>query len=467
MSDAFETEPQDDQAAGRSLGDALAISFKVLRVLFALLLVAFLLSGVFTVNSDEVAVRTAFGRITGGGEGQALQAGSGPYFRWPRPVGEVVRIPTAERELRINNAFAFQTNNLGSVLAEAQFARAPYDPQFGLLLTGDRNIVFARYRVLYQVRPEDAIAFLQNAGPDDLAALASTEDPDNNLLFARADEIVAAAVEEAIVADTASRDIEAFRSNRAATADGDDAAAAEASQDTIRAKAQATLDRLGTGLRITNIYRPETTVPPPVRPSFDALNAALQIRSQIVSQSQAARRTTLTSVAGEASSALLLAIDAYDNADAAEDEATRDAAAETIRRILAGEPVAAPLRDLAADLDDDDPLRNLLLAEVERQPNATVSGRAFELISNARTDASTIRREAESLVNRTQSLLAEYERDPARVRARLLLATVRSILGRDSATVEYIPSIGRLNDVIPPDPDRPNEAERRQLGLEQ
>ena len=444
MTDYDGNDPSIDSGAGRSLGDALVISFRVLRVLFALLLVAFLFSGVFTVDSDEVAVRTAFGRITGGGEGEELPGGSGPYFRWPRPVGEVLRIPTVDREIRIDDSFAFPTNNSGTNLAEAELGRGVEGVDYGQLLTGDRNIVYARYRVLYRVREGEAVAFLQNAGPGDLAQLAATEDPGGDLLFAQADRLVEAAVKEAVVADTASRDINSFRAGRSTTEEGDDAddtdnAVQLASQDAIQADAQALLDRLETGIEITSINRPETTVPPPVRGVFDDLNAALQQQSQIINQAQASRRSTLTAAAGDAAPALLLAIDAYDLADSTDDRELRRAADATIERILRGQPVAAPLQDLAAALEPDAPLRPRLLAEVERAPTATVGGSAFETVQTAEGNAVAIGRQARALVNRTQNLLGEYERDPGRVRARLLLTTVRDLLGRPDATVEFIP----------------------------
>ncbi len=450
-------------AEARTLGDALKISFRVLRVMFALLLVAFLLSGVFTVDQNEVAVRTAFGRITGGGAGQGLAPGSGPYFRWPSPVGEVVRVPTVERLLRIDQSFVFRPSNPGATLAEAEVQPGPPDPAFGFLLTGDRNIVYARYDVLYRIRPDDVVAFLQKAGPADPAAVSRLEDEARiELLFAHADQLVRAAVEEAVVVDAAGRSIDAFRANRDA-----EGATQTDTQEAIRSATQRSLDSLEAGIEVTSVTRPEATVPPSVRAAFNALNAALQLQSNFVSQGQAERVSTLTTTAGEAGRALLLAIDAYDVADAAEDAELIDAATVAINTLLAGEPVGPVLTDLAQSFSADDALAARLLAEAEASPGATVGGTAFEVVRRARGEATVLRSRAESLKTRTLNLLPAYEQDPVTIRNRLVLSTLRELLGSEGATVEYLPDTERVTVQVPPDAERQRDAERRRLGLDQ
>ncbi|MEM1012282.1 MAG: SPFH domain-containing protein [Planctomycetota bacterium] len=459
MTNAFdETQPLPPQ---RGLGDALKISFVVLRALFALLLVAFFLTGVFTVNQNEIAVRMSFGKITGAGAGEALTPGSGPYFRWPSPVGEVVRVPTTDRLLRIDRSFVFQARNPGAPLAEQEPVPGQQDANFGLLLTGDRNIIYARYDVLYRVRPDDSvIAFLTRAGPEDPAAVERMEGEARlNALFANADVIVRTAVEEAVVADASSRTIDAIRANRSA-----EGVTQTDTQDAIRAAAQQTLDELDVGIELTSVTRPEATVPPSVRAAFDALNAALQFSATSVSNGEAFRRTTMTTTAGDAAEGLLLAIEAYDFADAAENEELLAAAEEAIERILGGEEVGLVLTTLAASVEDE-LLSQRLEAESVANASAVISGTAFEAVRRARTEASTLRRQAESLEERTMKLLPAFRDDPNRVRARLVLSTLRDILGRDEATVEYLPETERLVIQVPADPERARDAERRRLGI--
>ncbi|MHC4509065.1 MAG: SPFH domain-containing protein [Planctomycetota bacterium] len=78
-------------AAGKSLSEALRISFIVLKVIMIVLVVAFLASGFETVDSDERAIVLRFGEIRGVGEKRLLQ----PGLQWilPYPIDEIVKIP--------------------------------------------------------------------------------------------------------------------------------------------------------------------------------------------------------------------------------------------------------------------------------------------------------------------------------------------------------------------------------------
>ena len=460
MSDVTKPTPLPEQphdAAGRGLSDALAISFRLLRVLFVLLLIAFLLSGVFTVSANEVAVRTSFGRITGG-EGGVLTPEGGPYFRWPRPIGEVYKIPTASREVSVRQAFAFQTRDESEPLGTAFPINAPPDPAYGFLITGDKNIVYARYVVTYRVRPEEAIAFVRNAaGPDNPLDDAGLDD-EPDLLFERAERLIRFAVQKAAVADTACRSIDDFRASRTGDEGG-------GGGDMIQTMAQATLDELSLGIEIQSVNRPEYTVPPAVRPAFEALNVALQGRSNLVEQGRAERRAALTAAAGEAAPALLAAIDAYEAADArvraAEDDAAtqsaeqdRQRAREAVDALLVGTEVSAAVTPLAESLPEGDPFRARLLEEVEVDPNAVVSGQAFATVARASTEGSSLARQAESLRDRVDALLPDYRADPERLRYRLTLAALQFVMTREDADVEVVRDVERLVVPIPPDPER-------------
>jgi len=92
-------KPADDglDAAGRSLSEALRISFIILKVIMIVLVVAFLASGFETVGPDEQALVLRFGKIQGVGEDRLL----GPGLHWilPYPIDEIVKIPV---ETKVN-----------------------------------------------------------------------------------------------------------------------------------------------------------------------------------------------------------------------------------------------------------------------------------------------------------------------------------------------------------------------------
>jgi len=73
-------------AAGKSLSEALRISFIILKVIMIVLIVAFLASGFETVDSEEQAIVLRFGRI------QTL-LDPGPHWILPYPIDEIVKIP--------------------------------------------------------------------------------------------------------------------------------------------------------------------------------------------------------------------------------------------------------------------------------------------------------------------------------------------------------------------------------------
>src|SRR5688572_23916979 len=217
-------------AANASLAGALSVSFAVLRIVMVLLILVFLFSGFFTVGADEVAVRTRFGKIVSGPEGEVLTPEGGPYFRWPAPVGQVYRIPTVTIPLAIDRAFVFRAaRNSGQPLNEISQGERLQPEYDGSLLTSDKSIVHARYQVQYKILPEDAAKFVRNVAS---VADLNTAVDSRMLIFREADLLVSNAVEQAIVEDVAATPLDRFlqggRSQRAQSpttmpAQGDDA----------------------------------------------------------------------------------------------------------------------------------------------------------------------------------------------------------------------------------------------------
>ncbi len=100
--------PEELDTAGRSLSDALRISFIILKVIMIILVIAFLASGFETVASDEQALVLRFGKIRGVGEGRLL--GPGPHWIFPYPIDEIIKIPVERKvNLPIDSFWYFQT----------------------------------------------------------------------------------------------------------------------------------------------------------------------------------------------------------------------------------------------------------------------------------------------------------------------------------------------------------------------
>lgn len=517
------------EAADQSLADALAVSFRVLKWLFVLLLAFFLFSGVFTVEQNEVAVRTSFGRINGdgiAGGAEVLTSEGGPYFRWPRPIGEVYFVPTTERTLRLDDSFVFRTGprDVGRRLSELN-AGNTLDPAVdGSLLTGDRSIVHARYEVRYKVLPQDAADFVRNvAGPEDAARFTDL-DGNPEALFQRAERIVRRAVESAIVADVATQDVDDFIRNQrdpeatnvtadaappAATdpaapespadtvpaedetrsaadttptptpdappADGAEGGTVEVNETSVQATAQRMLDELRTGITIQQVTRSDYTVPPVLRPAFEALSNAEQARGLARSQGRAAYTRLLTGVAGRAYPALLALIDAFEAADRRvqadpDSEEAQQAlvnANDALRALFTGQPVGPTLSNLAATLDPDNPLAGRLQRIAQTNPDITLGGEASNVVRTASTESSAIVNQTQTELRRFERLLPDYRRAPELVKRQLFFAMLRDVLSSPDVKLEIIGGSDLLTDKVPEDAARNRADQERALQQQQ
>ncbi|MHC4184913.1 MAG: SPFH domain-containing protein, partial [Planctomycetota bacterium] len=90
-------------AAGRSLSEALRVSFIILKIIMIVLVLVFLASGFRTVGSDEKALVLQFGKIN-----RVLKPG--PHWVFPYPIEEIIKIPVGKKvNLAIGSFWYFQT----------------------------------------------------------------------------------------------------------------------------------------------------------------------------------------------------------------------------------------------------------------------------------------------------------------------------------------------------------------------
>ena len=489
----------DFGAANESLAGALAVSFKVLRVVLLGLILIFLLSGFFTVQPNEVAVRTRFGKIVprGGDGGEVLTADGGPYFRWPAPVGQVYRIPTGAQTLDLDTAFVFaaaaEPANRGKPLNEVN-GPPTLDPEAdGALLTGDKGLIHARFNVSYQIRPEGAADFVRNVA--DVAELDRNGD-DPRSIFRDAERLVRATVEQAIVADVAGTRLDALltvgRADAAAAQTSPPAAAAETPpaetppaatpaaaaapgtpapasvaqmQERVRSQAQRALDALDTGIQVLTVNAYQRGPPIAVRAAFNDLSIANQQRGNLSELATSYSRGQFTAAAGAAYTAVLAVIDVYEDADR-----TRDAspefykAAETaLDAALDGRPMGQVLPPLADALPADDPRRGQLASLARTFADQGLGGQASSTVNNARRDVTQYLADLQAEADAFDGLLKDYRKAPQTVRQQLFLRTLSSILSGSDATTEVLPGgrkIVRL--LVNEDPAVRNQREQQQ-----
>jgi len=120
-----------------------------LAILVLLTLLAWLLSGLYTVGPNEIGLNLIFGKYRG-------KTQSGLNYNLPAPVGSVIKLAVTDRnvtdvgfreEVPVEGRRRSPTPRLG-----------PEAPEESLMLTGDENIADVKFRVIWQIdpaKPED------------------------------------------------------------------------------------------------------------------------------------------------------------------------------------------------------------------------------------------------------------------------------------------------------------------------
>jgi len=142
------SKPLQEKGLGqRSLENALATSFKILKWAMIVVVVAMLFSGIFVVGPGEKAVRVRFGNMVGAGARKVLSPGV--HFAWPYPIESYIKVPV---------------DKVMTVQADAMMFRDSIDPkrhsaapqslhpvQDGYTLTADRNIMHTKWTIKYRI----------------------------------------------------------------------------------------------------------------------------------------------------------------------------------------------------------------------------------------------------------------------------------------------------------------------------
>lgn len=260
-------ERAQEDAGSAALSEALRSSFLVVKIVMALLVIYFLASGVFQVDSQHKAIKLRFGKAMGTGPDQLY--GPGLHWAWPSPIDEVVKIPIGEiQEVRSTSGW-YATTPEAEAAGQEPDANPSLNPaNDGYTITSDGNIIHARATIHYRVA--DPIAFVLN--------------------FKNASNVVQNIVNEALFFASSQ-----FTVDQALTADR------LAFQEKVLARVrQVVADR---GLGIT-IERGEVRVIPPryTKAAFDAALSAEIERRKAREDAAAYAGRVLSTAEGEANS---------------------------------------------------------------------------------------------------------------------------------------------------------------------
>ena len=389
--------------AEQSLAEALRLSFGILKVAMGVLVVSYLLSGTFSVGSNEVAVRLRFGECVGDGASRVLERGT--YLAAPFPFEQIIKVDARPATVTLDKEFWFETtaDESGMTRGELQARLArPLNPiRDGSLLTGDSGIVHARWTVTYHVA--DAVEFITNVGAKDLAA-----------------RLVSCAMQQGIV-------------QAAARTSSDDLLRGVVRREFAVATAQQRLDAMRTGLAIDQLVLDKISAPLRVGSSFDAVTTAETDRSQRLVAAQQDRARILGEAAGEAADALLALVSGYEEAVEQGREESAAAAADVIDGALS---------ELAVD-------------------GRPIGGEAARIVNAAKTYRTQVVERVKTEAETFDQLLPQYERSPRLVLSRLWEDAREAILTGDVETFYTAP--GRLDLQLNRDPQLQRQRQKRQL----
>ncbi len=396
--------PEVDSAA-ESLADALRVSFRLLGVIMILVLVAFLFTGLESIEPQEVGIVKVFGK-------RIRRAKPGPNYNWPFPIGEIEVVRVQEETIPINDFWMRETaaDTTKSLLAAGAKSGRLYPRWDGALMTGDRNLLHVSLSCIYQISDPEAYK----------GGIA-----DSSKARTQLSQAVRSAVCYAAIQSAATRTVDGIQTDQPSfLAD-------------VKTRAQQHLsamlgdeNAIVPGVTITKILMVNKTVPLKALQAYEAADQARMASDRRQKNAKAEAESILNASAGPGYKALVgdpLFI------GVAEPRGDQDA----------DKPHShADDYDLIGQYDDARQAGNTEAADEllkhigEVLTSNLVSGDASRMLSQARADKTDIIESAKSRYRLFAELRPEFEKNPEFLMQRLWASTREEIL--ESPLVEKI-----------------------------
>jgi len=365
-------------AAGRSLSEALQISFVILKVIMIVLVVAFLASGIKTVDSNERALVLRFGKIRGLGEKRLL--GPGLHWIFPYPIDEIVKIPVETQvNLPIDSFWYFQTQS--EILSGKMRPVRPSQPlnplrdgycitrgenqneSIGSFAGSDYNIVHSKWQLTYQIDDPERFfinTYIEDVKPGDIYFNVITESIEPLLKNMFDDSVVTALVNYTIDEAISSQD---------------------RIPKHVKRLLQDKLDKIESGVKVVSVQLTNSECPRQVKKAFEASTRASQESETEITNARTYAANTLNESAG---------------------------------------PVAEELFSSLHNESIDEQNRELLWSQL--------AGTAREKIADARTYRTEVVERARANADYLESILPEYRQRPKLVLQKIYLDAMEQIL---------------------------------------
>ncbi|MCC7165672.1 MAG: FtsH protease activity modulator HflK [Anaerolineae bacterium] len=222
----------------------------------ALLILVYLLSGVYVVAPGEAAVVRRFGAVMSPPQGEGL------HYRLPWPVDQV----------DIVNVGEVRRESVCLTEAEPEHPDHPEKPEKLQAITGDTNVIDVELIVQYQV--SDPVAYLFNSRYAPY-------------------RLVRDAVRYAVTQLTVTRGVDAILTSER-----------QAYQDGIRAEAQKQLDAYNSGLQIVGLSLQKAYPPDEVANAFRDVSSAREDKTRAVNEAQGYANSIIPEARGQAQNVL-------------------------------------------------------------------------------------------------------------------------------------------------------------------
>lgn len=379
--------------ANKSLADALNVLLGIIYIAVGALFLAYLAKGFNRVNEGEMGVRVVFGKMTD----HSLE----PGLHWapPFPFGELLKVKTGVERVAIDEDFWVNippgTTNPSLDTLGTPMSLKPDEPG-GSIITGDGNLVHARWSATYRRR--------------------DTKTYTENMLSTQEQEVVRAAVKVGVVRACAETSIDVLLRP-----------SADSSENSVgtraRQIAQEALDAMNTGIIIETMQLTEVTPPLWVRKDFSAVQSAATQSQKALEEARTERTKVLNETAGETATWLLERIDAYEAAIATDDSAKQSAILAEIDGAMQGGPVKVEDRELR------------------------VSGSVTKTIADAQAYRSEVVSMAQSKDRRFRAMQSQFASNPLVMMQREWAGSVQAFYGKPQVQLMWLPA-SQQGDVL-------------------
>ncbi len=392
-------QPADHAAdtASEALAGALKLSFRLLTVIMVLVVVAFLLTGVRQVKSDQVGIHSVLGRVIGTAE-------PGLTYTWPFPIGRMDIIDLSKRELAIDDFWVFETPEEITKGALNVRAGEPglMPDRDGALLTGDGNLLHVKLLCIYGVatgripgeKVDPAVLFQTNVDDQNTEQARKLGQP------LRSEEIIRSVICRAAIRAAATRTAEGIRTDTGSFT------------LVVRQLAQDQLDEMRTGLQVRAVNAVRVSWPRRVLSVVDEASAARQAIAESRSKAESEATATLSGMAGAGYVELVGELDGT------------------------GEPGLITLYTRAREQGRSQDAKDLL-ARINAALDAT-TGQAQTIIQEARRDRDILVEPIKGRLALFQQLLPQYRLAPEFTVAQLWADTRDAILNNPMAEKFYV-----------------------------